>query len=258
MKFILFEIFGVEVYGYGFMIALGIIIAILLIDKRGKKRGYNVDHIFNMTLIAVLSGVIGGKVLYYITEWKSIINEPKLLIDNIGAGFVIYGAIIGGAIGVVLYSRKKGWNLLEIFDLIIPTVALAQGFGRIGCFLAGCCYGKETDLPIGVVFPENSLAPFGVRIIPTQLFSAVFDILLSLILFRYDLRNKKNGRVFALYLIIYSTGRFIIEFFRDDPRGAVSVLSTSQFISIFTLIAGILLFNISKILKREKEDVKKN
>lgn len=252
MRPILFNLFGVNVYGYGTMIAIGICSAVILLGYRAKQRGYDEDNIFNMSILAIILGVIGGKILFIITEITYIIKDPSILKD-VGNGFVIYGAVMGGAVGVYIYSKKKKWNILKIFDMVIPTVALAQGFGRIGCFLAGCCYGRETNLLIGVNFKNSLYAPPNVLRHPTQIYSSCFDFLLALFLICYDRKNHKEGQTFALYMIIYSIGRFIIEFLRDDPRGTVGVLSTSQFISIFTFIVGIIFFNFHRTKKRTQD-----
>jgi phosphatidylglycerol:prolipoprotein diacylglycerol transferase len=249
----LFRVFGQPIYGYGTMIAVGIIAALLLLNLRSKKRGYDEDSIFNMAIIAVIMGVVGGKVLYIITELKSIIEDPAQL-KNVGSGFVIYGSIIGGILAVVFYCRRKKWDLLKVFDLVIPSLPLAQGFGRIGCFLAGCCYGRPTSSILGVKFKPGSLGPVDTCVLPTQIFSSVFDFLLAVFLLWYDRKERKKGRLFALYMIIYSIGRFIIEFVRNDPRGNVGVLSTSQFISLFIVIIGIVFFNFDK-LKKERTKV---
>lgn len=249
----LFRVFGQPIYGYGTMIALGIIAALLLLSRRAKKRGYDEDSIFNMAIIAVIMGVVGGKVLYIVTELKSIIEDPSQL-KNVGSGFVIYGSIIGGILAVVFYCRRKKWDLLKVFDLVIPSLPLAQGFGRIGCFLAGCCYGRPTTSFLGVKFKPGSLGPVDTCVLPTQIFSSVFDFLLALFLLWYDRKERKKGRLFALYMIIYSIGRFIIEFVRDDPRGNVGVLSTSQFISLFIVLIGVVFFNLDK-LKKERTKV---
>jgi phosphatidylglycerol:prolipoprotein diacylglycerol transferase len=230
------------------MIALGIIAAVLLLNYRAKKRGYDEDSILNMAIIAVILGVVGGKLLYIITELKNIISDPSQLKD-LGSGFVIYGSIIGGIFGVYIYSKRKQWKMGKILDLIIPSLPLAQGFGRIGCFLAGCCYGRPTNSIIGVTFKEGSLGPLNTSVYPTQIFSSVFDFALAIFLLWYDKKERKTGRVFSLYLIIYSIGRFAVEFIRDDPRGSVGVLSTSQFISLFIVILGICIYNYDKIKK---------
>ncbi len=254
MKIILFEIFGIQVKSYGLMIAIGIIVASVLFINKGKKRGFDEDHLLNLIIFAVIGGVLGGKGLFIITEITNIIKNPKILLD-FGYGFVIYGAVGGGALSIYLYCRKKGWNVIEMLDMTVPGLAIAQGFGRIGCFLAGCCYGEETTLPIGVEFPEGSLAPTGVYLHPTQIYSSVFDFLLGLILLYYSSKKRKQGKVMGLYLIIYSVGRFCVEFLRNDPRGNIGVLSTSQFIAIFTLALGIGIFNSFMIFKGEKKSI---
>ncbi|SDL27093.1 Prolipoprotein diacylglyceryl transferase [Clostridium cochlearium] len=248
MKPVLFEIFGLKIYGYGAMIALGILAAVILLDKRSKNMGYNEDSIFNMTIVAIIGGILGGKLLYIIVDIKNIIDNPEILKD-LGNGFVIYGAIIGGALSVYLYCKKKNWNVLEMLDLVVPSVALAQGFGRIGCFLAGCCYGKPTKLPIGITFTNSPFAPSNIHLHPTQIYSSIFDFLLAFFLLWYSKKDKKPGRVFSLYVILYGVGRIIVEFFRGDPRGNVFILSTSQFISLFTIIIGVFIFNVGKFKK---------
>ncbi|SFB14787.1 prolipoprotein diacylglyceryl transferase [Clostridium frigidicarnis] len=241
MKPILFDVWGFKVYGYGFMIAIGIIFAIILLTKRSNKAGYNEDHILNMTIISIIAGILGGKILYIITDFKSIIKNPEILRD-FGAGFVIYGAIIAGVLSVYLYAKRKSWDILEVFDLVIPSLPLAQGFGRIGCLLAGCCYGAETNSVCSIVFTGSQFAPNNVHLHPTQIYSSIFDFILAAVLIWYDKRNKGKGKTFILYLICYSAGRFFVEFLRNDPRGNVGNLSTSQFISIFVFIIGVYLF----------------
>jgi phosphatidylglycerol:prolipoprotein diacylglycerol transferase len=254
MKPVLFEVFGIPIYGYGTMIAIGICAALILVSYRAKKRNYDEDSILNMSILAIILGILGGKLLYIITEIKSIIADPSLLKD-VGSGFVIYGAIIGGAIGVYIYCKRKKWGVLNIFDLAIPSIPLAQGFGRIGCFLAGCCYGKATNMTIGVEFKNSPFVEAGQHLHPTQIYSSIFDFCLAFFLLWYDRKERKQGRVFSLYVIIYSIGRFLVEFLRDDPRGNIGILSTSQFISVFTLIIGITFYNVSKFKKMRTKEI---
>ena len=251
MRLVLFELFGLKIYSYGLMIAIGIISAGYLFISRSKKKGYDEDSLFNLIIFAVISGVLGGKLLFIVTEIKSIINNPSILF-NFGNGFVIYGAIILGALAIYVYCKRKKWNTLEILDAVVPGVALAQGFGRIGCLLAGCCYGAETTSPLGIQFPIDSLAPSGVHLHPTQIYSSVFDFALAVFLIWYSRKARDNGKVMSMYVILYSIGRFFVEFLRNDPRGNVGVLSTSQFIAIFTLMIGIAIYNIQKLKGRGK------
>jgi len=182
-------------------------------------------------------GFIGAKLLFCIVEIEAFLNEPMQVLS--GSGFVLYGGIIGGILAAMVYCKYKKVNFFEYFDLAVPSVAIAQGFGRIGCFLAGCCYGRETDSCIGIMFHNSSIAPNGIKLIPTQLFSSAGNFLIAIMLSLYARKNRKTGKVGALYLILYSVGRFIIEFFRNDYRGNVGVLSTSQFISLVILAIGI-------------------
>ncbi|NFR85513.1 MULTISPECIES: prolipoprotein diacylglyceryl transferase [unclassified Clostridium] len=252
MRIILFKAFGLEIKSYGLMIAIGILVAASLLLKEGKEKGYEEDSLLNLIILTVIGGVVGGKLLFIITEFKSILEDPSILL-NFGYGFVVYGALILGALTIYLYCKKKKWKVLEILDLVAPVLAIAQGFGRIGCFLAGCCYGKETNIPIGVEFPINSLAPAGIHVHPTQIYSSIFDFLLGFFLLYYSKKEKKSGKIVSMYLIIYSIGRFMVEFFRNDPRGNVGLLSTSQFIAVFTLILGLVIFNFHNFFKGAKK-----
>jgi len=238
MKNELIKIGQITIYGYGLMIAIGVIAAYMVAEYRAKKKNLNPDRIFSLTIWCLIGGILGAKLLYYITEIKEIVSNPKILLQ-FSDGFVVYGGIIAGILAGYLFCKKEKLNFLQYFDLVMPSIALAQGFGRIGCLLAGCCYGIATNSPLGIVFPEASFAPNGVRLIPTQLMSSGLDFLNFLVLIVLAKRVKADGQVAGFYLIFYSVGRFILEFFRGDlERGSVGSLSTSQFISIFLFAIG--------------------
>ena len=187
----------------------------------------------------------------WITEWKSIIADPGFILDTLSDGFVVYGGILGGILAGWIYCKSKKVDVWKYFDLVMPSVALAQGFGRIGCLLAGCCYGKETDSIFAITFHESEFAPNNVPLIPTEIYSSVLDFAHFALLLFIASRKKKDGQVAACYLIFYSIGRFTLEFFRGDLiRGSVGVLSTSQFISLFTGAAGIIIL----ILRSKKSN----
>lgn len=244
MKNELFSVGPFTVYGYGLMIAIGIIAAYLTGEYRAKKYKLDADKVFYIVIWAVVGGLLGAKILYMITQIKEIIANPKLLLD-VTDGFVVYGGIIGGILSAMLYCRIKKLPFLKYFDLLIPSVALAQGFGRIGCFLAGCCYGKETQSAIGITFHDSAYAPNGVSLLPTQLISSGLNFLHFFVLVWLTKRKKGDGQIAGLYLVFYSVGRFILEFFRGDLiRGSVGSLSTSQFIAIFICLAGVILIAV--------------
>ena len=238
------------VHGYGLMIAIGILAAVAVAMLRAKKREMDQEPILDIVLIAMIGGFLGSKILYIIVEWKSFIKDPIKFLG--GGGFVVYGGIILGLTVAFLYFKWKKLDFFAYMDLCMPSVSIAQGIGRIGCFLAGCCYGAPTDSALGVVFPSGSLAPAGVKLWPTQLFMSVGNLIIAGILMLASQKLKKKGQIAALYMILYSAGRFGIEFFRADSRGNVGALSTSQFISIFIFIIGAALLYFVSTKKGEE------
>lgn len=249
----LFSIGPVTIHGYGLMIGLGIIFAFLLAAHRAKKKGLSEDDLYSIGIVCVIFGLLGAKILFCIVEFESVMANPKSIISS--NGFVVYGGIIGGTLAAFLYCKKKKLDFLKYFDLVMPSISLAQGFGRIGCFIAGCCYGKETNCALGIAFSNSKFAPNGVKLIPTQLISSAGNFLIMIILILYARKQRQPGKVGALYLLLYSIGRYFIEFLRNDFRGEVfGIFSTSQFISIFTFLLGVVLFTIfHKKEKMEKE-----
>lgn len=253
MKNDLFSIGPFTVHGYGLMMALAILTAYFLVERGGKKRGMDENKIFNLAIWAVAGGLLGAKLLYLLTRLPDLIADPSLIVHCLKDGFVVYGSIIGGILGAWLYCKRSGLHFLEVFDLVVPYLALAQGIGRIGCLLAGCCYGMEVsaDNPIGIVFENSAYAPNHVHLLPTQIISSVLNFIHFGILILLSKKLKTNGQLAGCYLIFYSVGRFILEFFRGDLiRGNVGSLSTSQFISIFMAVGGLLLvFGLPKLSK---------
>jgi len=238
MKNELLQIGPVTIYGYGLMIAIGVIVAYLVGEYRAKKQGLSPDELFYLTITCLVGGIIGAKFLFYIVEIKSIIENPKLLLD-IKNGFVVYGGIIGGIFAGYLYTKMRKLSFLKYFDLVMPSIALAQAFGRIGCAFAGCCYGRETDGWCHIIYEESKFAPNGVPLIPTQFISSGLNFIHFFLLVFLAKKLKASGQVAGFYLVFYSIGRFFLEYLRNDPRGSVKLLSTSQFISLFILAAGI-------------------
>ena len=255
MKTDLFHIGKFVIHGYGLMIGIGVLCCIFMGMKRAKKNGLSEDAVIDIAIWGLLAGFLGAKLLYVIVEWKRFLADPLSVLGS--EGFVVYGGIIAGVLAAIIYCKRKKLVFLEYFDLCSASIALAQGFGRIGCFLAGCCYGRETDSWVGVVFPQGCMAPAGVKLIPTQLFSAAFDIGMFVVLcILINSRKYIKGIPTSVYLIGYAVGRAIIECFRSDERGSVGMLSTSQFISIFICIAGIILlcFILNNNKKRMNND----
>jgi len=243
MHYDLFTIGGITIHSYGLMIALGVIVAMTVGMFRAKRTGLSSDNVLSITMLCAFLGFVGAKALYVVVEFPMFLKSPWEVFS--GSGFVVYGGIISGVLAAILYCKMKRCDFFSYLDLLIPSVALAQGFGRIGCFLAGCCYGRPTTDWWGVTFPEGSIAPAGISLIPTQLISAIANFALAAFLIIYSKYAKNKGNVGAAYLVLNGIGRFLIEFLRNDDRGGVGLLSTSQFISLFFVIGGLSLYGFN-------------
>lgn len=246
----------VTIHMYGLMIAIAFMSALFLCLRRGKKKGLDEDTIYGIFYCALLGAVVGCRLLFYIVEFPNILKDPSIL-WNFREGYVVYGGILGGILFGYFYLTKiKKACFWDYFDLVMPSVAFAQGVGRIGCLFAGCCYGARTDSRFHIVFHHSDYAPNNVPLIPTQLISSVGDFIFAALLLWYERKNPCKGRVSAAYLCLYGVGRFIIEFFRNDYRGNIGFLSTSQIISIGIVIAGILIYFLAPGFRSNRDAAK--
>lgn len=229
------------IHMYGVMIAIGFLSALCLCLYRGKKKSMDTEFIWTLFFYIVVGGLVGAKLLYVIVEIPNWLKEPSML-KNVINGFVVYGGILGGIFAGWLCCHKNKKNFLEHFDLVMPSVSMAQGFGRLGCLFAGCCYGRETDSVFHIIYKHSDFAPSGVKLIPTQLISAFGDFALFGILLFYASKKPKAGRISAAWMICYGIGRYFVEILRNDERGGISIFSTSQLISILMILVGSGLF----------------
>ena len=225
------QIGPVTIHMYGLMIGIGFIVAYLICCHRAKKKGLNEDILWGILICSILGMLVGSRMLFYLVSFSEILKDPSILWD-FQNGYVVYGGIIFGVLFSYAYCKKKRVAFLEYFDLVMPAVSVAQGFGRIGCFCAGCCYGRETDSWFHIIYTHSQFAPNHVQLIPTQLISSAGNFVIAGILFWYSKKSRTSGMVGAMYMLLYSIGRFFVELLRNDYRGSVGVLSTSQLISI--------------------------
>ncbi len=213
------EILGKTIPTYGLCVLVGGILGFLIAMWAGKKYGLAKLDILLFGMYAIIAGFIGAKLLYIIVEWDSVWQHPEALLTG---GFVFYGGAIGGILGgwiyVKQYSKMSKLYLIEFLDVAAPAIAIGQAFGRVGCFLAGCCYGAPTDSPLGVCYPEGGIAPAGVKLLPTQLFETAFLLVFTVVLLIIIKKSKKRGTALAIYFIGYGVWRFIIEFFRSQGK----------------------------------------
>jgi len=248
------NLFGLTIPVFGLMMSLGMLAGIGLLLYTRHYRGFSEDDVMSAALWAILCGLLGAEILYWITELKDILENPRIFLSMLAQGFVFYGSLIGGVAGLVIYCLRNRKSFFALADLFMPSLVIGQALGRIGCFCAGCCYGAPTDSAWSVVYPAGSGAPAGIPLIPTQLYESAFLFVLTVVLVILLKKNRKNGVVFGWYAILYGVWRFIIEFYRSDDRGAVGALSTSQFIGIFVIAVGavvLYLVKTGRIVSRE-------
>lgn len=236
----LFSIGSFGVYGYGIMVALGAVTAIVVTYILGKNTKIMSGVFIDAMWVCVIGAFVGAKLLSVIVN---IIrnHQASLGMEGVFSGFIVYGGIILAALSLALFAHFTKYSLAEITDTFVPGVALGQGIGRIGCFLAGCCYGKPYDGFGHVVFKNSQHAPNGIPLYPTQIVSSIFMILLGTVLIIvYKKLREKPGYMTFLYFAAYGIGRFIIEFFRYYPEDSLmNGLSGSQIISIFVGLFGL-------------------
>ncbi len=242
MHAILFKLGPITIYTYGLFVFLAVVSGYFVCSQEAKRQGISKDVFSNIIFWTVIFAFIGARLLYVVVEFNQFLQSPLAILFG-RSGFVFYGGILFGFVALVVLTKKHNIKFAKFGDVIALALPLGHALGRIGCFFYGCCHGRPTDSWIGVLFPLDSPAGiFGVKVIPTQLISAVFLILLFAFLMSYRKRKKFDGLIGIYYLVFYGVFRFIIEFFRGDPRGYLGPLSTSQLISLVFIAVGIFLW----------------
>jgi phosphatidylglycerol:prolipoprotein diacylglycerol transferase len=244
----IFHIGNFPINTYGVLLALAFLAALFVAGRMAAREGLSKERIYDLGLWMLVAALVGSKVLLLFAEpeYRDVRNLFSL--DFLRSGGVFYGGFIGAVVtGYVLVKRYRlpWWKTADAFA---PGIALGQAIGRQGCFAAGCCWGKPTNLPWGVKFTELGHkitdVPTDVYLHPTQLYESFAALAIFLFLVWQHRRKKFDGQIIALYAVLYSIARFTIEFWRDDPRGDIAGLttltglSTSQIVSLIVFIAG--------------------
>jgi phosphatidylglycerol:prolipoprotein diacylglycerol transferase len=230
---------------YGVLLVSALILALYCIVRQGRREGLDSGRLLDFSTWLIVVGMVGAKVLMILTDWRYFWRYPGELLSwaTLRAGGVFYGALIASAVFGLWYTRVHRLPVGKVFDVYAPAIALGLGIGRLGCFAAGCDYGKPTTSFLGVVFTDSlshELAgtPLGIPLHPTQIYEALATFLIfGILVWRYRHRTY-DGQIFLLYLVLYAVARFFIEFLRgDEDRGFVfnHLLSTSQVIALLAL-----------------------
>jgi phosphatidylglycerol---prolipoprotein diacylglyceryl transferase len=244
----LFQIGSFSAPTYGFLVSLGVLTGLWISVRNSRRQGINPDDAWNLGIVAVLAGIVGAKILYIINDWDFYSAHPREIFtwSTMQAAGVFSGGLLAALAASAWYIRKRRMPPMATCDAFSPGLAFGHAIGRLGCFAAGCCWGRPTGHAWGVTF-RNPLAhelvgtPLNERLEPTQLFEFAVELANFFILTWMLKRKKFDGQVFAAYLILYGVARYFLEYLRDDPgRGSVfgGIMSGTQLISICLVIAG--------------------
>ncbi len=230
-----FTIGTLEVRWYGIFVALAVAVVVFwtaMQVRRGAHITY--DTVFTAALIGIPSGIVVSRLLHVIDRWDYFVQNPAQIIG--AEGLTIYGAVLGAALGVWIYSKFSRFQFGYVADLIAPGIILAQAVGRIGCILNGCCFGAETTLPWGIVYTHpGSVCPVGVVVQPTQFYEIIYNLLVFGVLLKLRGHLKPDGSLFAIYLALYSVWRVGIGFLREGTPFLFG-LHQAQIIGIIILL----------------------
>ena len=226
----------ISVHSYGFMIALGILMAFLIALKKSRKFGIDSDKLSNLFFWIIIVAFIGGKLFFYLEDPQRYINDPASMLKLTGGGFVFYGSLIFAVPAIVWWLRKQKVPVRPFLDILAFVGPVVHSFGRVGCFLAGCCHGVVCDTNLGVTFshPDTLARPMNTPLYPTQLFDIAVNVIILITVLIIQRKKKFEGQLFLIYLMMYGVGRSIVELYRgDEARGYVanSSVTHSQFIA---------------------------
>lgn len=257
MHSILFQLGPLTIHTYGLCMALGFLLGWQAAVWLCKRTGQDADRLTSLLTYLMLSAVFGARTAYVLEHWSAeFADNPIAVLYVHQGGLVFYGGFIAAALVLLLYTRVYRQHLFAVTDLVLAVVPLGHAFGRIGCFMHGCCYGKLTDSCLGVTFPKGSpawheqvyaipplLAQNALRslpVIPTQLIEAAANAaLFAVLFFLYPKCHQRRGFISGCYLVSYASLRFVIEYLRGDPRMAFGPFSIGQTISLALTALGL-------------------
>ncbi len=221
------------IYSYGLMLAVAFLVSLALIREQAGKKGFDFNLIFNLAFVAFVFGLIGARVFYIGQNMRYYWDNPLEMIMLQHGGMSWFGGLISGIWAGYIFLKKRKIPIYPIMDFIAPYVALSQAIGRIGCLLNGCCYGKHSEY--GIYFPVHDAV-----LLPTQVYSSLIMVVIFILLRLMQDSPHKQGQIFFLYLALYSTKRFFIEFLRDDNAPIFYGLTLFQLLSIVIFLLSII------------------
>ena len=249
---ILFHIGSFPIYTYGVLVASGVLISLWFGTRYAPRAGLTGDFMWNLSIYGILLGLIASKVWLIVSDWSYYSANPGEIfsIATFQSAGTFYGGVIGAVILIVVYSRIHKAPLLAVFDVGAIMISLGHAIGRLGCFVAGCCYGKPTSLPWGVTFTDPVAeriagTPLGIRLHPTQLYESAAEFLNFGLLVWLASERRATGQILGAYFVFYGIERGTIEFFRGDPGRTLMFhdrVSLMQLVSVALILSGFYLW----------------
>ncbi|MCK4245120.1 MAG: prolipoprotein diacylglyceryl transferase [Candidatus Omnitrophica bacterium] len=246
---VLFKIGNFAIYSYGVVIAFSVLWVSFLVLRRGRKEGLNEEALLNIVFLVVIIGLFGARLLHILVHFSYYLHHPAEVIAIRHGGMAAQGGLIFGLFAAIFFLRRTGLPTLRVLDYFGLYLPLAQAIGRIGCFLNGCCYGKETDFFWGARFPFDGISRH-----PTQLYYSLSNFSIFLILLFLCKQKKslspwaKDGNIVIFYFLLYSISRYSIDFLRGNLNPVFFSLYPTQVISffIFLIAGGLLIFQLMR------------
>lgn len=244
MQVVAFHIGSWAIHWYGILVALGFLAGLWTASRRGEQGGLSAEKILDLGPPLILGAMVGARLLHIVTYWReSYAQQPWTELFAVRTGFVFYGGLIGASLTTILYMRWKRLPLWKYADALAPSIALGSVFGRLGCLMTGCCYGRACALPWALHFPSGHQTD-GAGVHPTQLYDSLLNLILYALTAWLYRRKKFDGQVFAVYLIGYAVLRTTVECFRGDygPAEMVGLLTPAQVAGLFIGAVGVALW----------------
>jgi phosphatidylglycerol:prolipoprotein diacylglycerol transferase len=236
---LLFNAGPITIYSYGVLLAAAYLTGLWMAVRRARAAGIDGNRIMDLLIWVIIAALVGAKLLLFIVDFEHFTSSWEEFTTLLRSGGVFYGGLIAAILVCIYQLRKHRLPLWPSGDLFAPGIALGYMVGRLGCLMAGCCYGKPTDVAWAITFTDpaanfNVGTPLNVPLHPTQLYEAGAGLIIFVVLMLLEKRpGSFPGRTFWSFAFLYSVLRFFIEFYRGDDRGLVlGLLSTSQFISV--------------------------
>ncbi len=245
---VLFQVGSFTVYTYGVLVATGVLLGLWYARQQAPRAGLDPDRVWNLGIYIVLGALVVAKVWMVAIDFGYYSEHPREIfgLSTLQSGGTFYGGVLGAILVAVLYTHFVKMSILPLLDTYAAALPLGHAIGRLGCFAAGCCYGKPTGLPWGITFSNEAAArlvgtPLGVPLHPTQLYEAAVEFLNFLFLIWLGRRQRFTGQIAGAYLFLYGIERGSIEFLRGDPGRTLMFhdsISLMQLVSVGLVIFG--------------------